>query len=92
MVSKTASQKDDKTGGGGLRLKDGPYLTRKVERIILQVARGRPTSWIAKLYDVHEPFVYYVARKLGFSVSELRFDSHSMSRKELEKASPNIDD
>lgn len=56
---------------GGLRFKEGPYLTPKVERIMLQIARGRSVPWIAKLYDVREPFVYYVARKTGFPASVL---------------------
>jgi hypothetical protein len=56
---------------GYLRFKEGPYLTPKVERIMLQIARGRPLSWIAQLYDVREPFVHYVARKTGFPASAL---------------------
>jgi len=60
-----------KHGNGTLRFKEGPYLTPKVERIMLQIARGRPANWIARLYDVREPFVHYVARKTGFPSSAL---------------------
>lgn len=56
----------------GLRFKDGPYLTRKVERLMLQIARGKPAGWIAGLYDVRESLVHYVARKTGFPAGTLR--------------------
>jgi hypothetical protein len=56
---------------GMLRFKEGPYLTPKVERIMLQIARGRPLTWIAQLYEVREPFVHYVARKTGFPSTAL---------------------
>ncbi len=65
------SSNGSRSGNGALRFKEGPYLTPKVERIMLQIARGRPVNWIASLYDVREPFVYYVARKTGFPSSVL---------------------
>lgn len=60
-----------KKTSSGLRLKDGPYLTKKVERIMIQIARGSPLRRIAELYGVREPFVCYVARKTGFNLSHL---------------------
>jgi len=54
-----------------LKLKSGPYLTPKVERIMMQIARGKPVKWIAELYGVRESFVHYVARKTGFPASAL---------------------
>lgn len=65
------SSNGSRSGNGALRFKEGPYLTPKVERIMLQIARGRPATWIASLYDVREPFVHYVARKTGFPSSVL---------------------
>ena len=65
------SSNGSRGGNGTLRFKEGPYLTPKVERIMLQIARGKPVSWIAQLYDVREPFVHYVARKTGFPASAL---------------------
>jgi hypothetical protein len=72
---------------GGLRFKEGPYLTPKVERIMLQIARGRTAQWIADLYDVREPFVYYVARKTGFPASTLNHRTPGAGRgaRELEQ-------
>lgn len=52
-----------------LRFKNGAYLTPKVERIMLQLARGKTPKWIADLYDVRENFVHYVGRKTGFPSS-----------------------
>ncbi len=68
-VSSNGSNNGSKSGNGVLRFKNGPYLTPKVERIMLQIARGRPVEWIAELYGVRESFVYYVARKTGFPAS-----------------------
>jgi len=67
--SLTEKTKASSSGNGALRFKDGPYLTPKVERIMLQIARGRSVEWIAHLYDVRESFVYFVARKTGFPAS-----------------------
>jgi len=55
----------------GLRFKDGPYLTRKVERIMLQIARGKTARWISHLYDVRESLVRYIAGKTGFPAGTL---------------------
>ncbi|MBN1422366.1 MAG: hypothetical protein JXP34_26560 [Planctomycetes bacterium] len=55
----------------GLRFKDGPYLTRKVERIMLQIARGKTAGWIAQLYGVRESLVRYIAGKTGFPAGTL---------------------
>lgn len=70
---------------GALRFKEGPYLTPKVERIMLQIARRRPAAWIAELYDVREPFVHYVARKTGFP-SAILSDQAGEERQEVEQA------
>ena len=69
--SSNGSKPGSRSGNGTLRFKNGPYLTPKVERIMLQIARGRSASWIAQLYDVREPFVHYVARKTGFPATAL---------------------
>ena len=65
-AEQTTTKKHD---SGTLRFKDGPYLTPKVERIMLHIARKKAPEWIAALYDVPESFVHYVARKTGFPAS-----------------------
>ena len=55
----------------GLKFKKGAYLTLKVERIMMHIARRRPVRWIANLHGVRESVVYYVARKTGFPPSAL---------------------
>ncbi|HNS00037.1 MAG TPA: hypothetical protein PKX48_12040 [Planctomycetota bacterium] len=65
------NSKNSSAARNGLKLKDGPYLTRKVERIMMHIARGRPVKWIAQLHNVRESVIYYVARCTGFSSSAL---------------------
>ena len=80
------SSNGSRTGNGALRFKEGPYLTPKVERIMLQIARGMAPDWIAKLYDVREPFVHYVARKTGFPSSALSAKQLDHQPEEIEHA------
>jgi len=70
----------------GLRFKDGPYLTPKVERIMLLIAHGKSVKWIAGLYDVREPFIYYVARKTGFPSTVFNAEKRKAASEELEPA------
>ncbi len=58
-------------GHDGFKFKKGAYLTLKVERIMMHIARRRPVKWIANLHNVRESVVYYVARKTGFPPSAL---------------------
>lgn len=62
----------DRSGPNRLGFKDGPYLTLKVERIMLQIAREKDAAWIARLYNVPESFVLYVARKTGFPAATIQ--------------------
>ncbi len=55
----------------GLQFKKGAYLTPKVERIMVHIARRRNVKWIADLHGVRESVVVYVGRKTGFPPSAL---------------------
>lgn len=73
----------------GLKFKKGAYLTPKVERIMMHIARRRNVKWIANLLSVRESVVVYVGRKTGFPPAALvghdpkLFDKHM---KETEEA------
>ena len=82
-ANEKASQK---LSQGGLRFKEGPYLTPKVERIMLLIARGKSAKWIAELYDVREPFIHYVAKKTGFPSDAISNRKKSLRIESLEPA------
>ena len=74
----------------GLKFKKGAYLTLKVERIMMHIARKRPVKWIANLHEVRESVVYYVARKTGFPPSALVGRDAKTAQKQLRRQDPEV--
>ncbi len=66
----------------GIRIKDGAFLSPKVERIMMQIARERSVEWIADLFDVQKSYVVYIGKKTGFPSSTFPAAKKTAERKQ----------